>query len=437
MASQVYYMSDRSTGPDTSLVAKMLAVFDAAGLGEMIKPYDIVAIKVHCGEYNNTGYLRPVYARALADKIKSLGGRPFVCDTTTLTYNPFPGRVTALDEMLTAERNGYNSGTLGCPFIVADGFFGTDDYRVDLPEGVIVKETYIAKAVAMADVMIALTHFKGHATGVFGGAIKNMGIGCQSKRGKYNIHQARHPEWGMNLSEFNPHLCIGRDCPQWQLCEDCCPYGLFRITDHTIEWRAEECVNCQSHMTVINCGVLNRPINNIDAAAAAMADGALAVVKTVGRDKVGFVNLAIDATPACDCAMWSDRPVVNNIGVFASRDPVAIDCACRDMVNQAAGVVGSRAHETGVLAPGVPKLSSAASTVGASDGLQINTGVRNGLGSADYKLVDCHVPDPSYFRYQYDPRPVGQKFGSLFKKDPIFPAQGFKRAEKVDLSTLR
>ena len=168
-----------------------------------------------------------------------------------------------------------------------------------------------------------------------------------------------------------------------------------------------------------------------------MADGALAAVKAVGRDKVGFINLAIDITPMCDCLMYSDRPIVPNIGVFASHDPVAIDCACIDMVSQAAGVPGSKAHEAGVLSPGVPKLPAAASSVGASDRLQINTGVRNGLGSEDYELVECQVPDPSYYRFQFDPRPVRQKFGKLFKEEPAFPPQGFKRAEKVDLSTLR
>ena len=81
-ASEVYYMNARSESPQTSLVAKMLTVFEAAGLDQMIKPGDLVAIKIHCGEWNNTAYLRPVYPRALADRIKELGGRPFVCDTT-------------------------------------------------------------------------------------------------------------------------------------------------------------------------------------------------------------------------------------------------------------------------------------------------------------------------------------------------------------------
>ena len=159
--SKVYYMDAHSESTETSLAAKMVTVFDAAGLDEIVEPNDIVAIKVHCGEWNNSAYLRPLYARTLADRIKELGGRPFVCDTTTSTYSPWGSRSSELDILLTAERNGYSSATLGCPFICADGFIGTNDFRVDIPEGYILKEAYVAQAIAAADALIALTHFKG------------------------------------------------------------------------------------------------------------------------------------------------------------------------------------------------------------------------------------------------------------------------------------
>ena len=133
MSSDVYFMDARSDSADTSLIAKTTTVFDAAGLDKLITPGDVVAIKLHCGEWNSSAYLRPVYARAIADRVKELGGRPFVCDTTTLTYSPFSTRATELDLLQTAERNGYSSAVLGCPFIVADGFVGTSDYRSKRP----------------------------------------------------------------------------------------------------------------------------------------------------------------------------------------------------------------------------------------------------------------------------------------------------------------
>src|SRR5512139_324915 len=109
MGSKVYFMDGRSYSTQTSMVAKMLTVFEAAGFDGLIRKGDMVAIKVHCGEWNNTAYLRPVYARALADRIKSLGGRPFVCETSTLTYGPYCSRSMGLDLVQTAERNGYTS----------------------------------------------------------------------------------------------------------------------------------------------------------------------------------------------------------------------------------------------------------------------------------------------------------------------------------------
>ena len=116
---------------------------------------------------------------------------------------------------------------------MADGFNGTDDVRVDLPEGYILKEAYIAKAIALADVMIVLTHFKGHPLGVIGGSIKNLGIGAQSKRGKHNVHMGGHPRYGLGATtDFHPELCKGRSgCDRWQDCEGCCPYGLFHVTE--------------------------------------------------------------------------------------------------------------------------------------------------------------------------------------------------------------
>ncbi|MBI4831430.1 MAG: DUF362 domain-containing protein [Candidatus Lindowbacteria bacterium] len=122
MASKVYYMDDRAKAIQDSLVAKMLTVFEAAGLQNTISPGDTVAIKLHMGEYNNTAYLRPVYARALVDKVKELGGEPMVVDTTTLPYTPFASRITALDYLNTAYRNGYQEREIqpahGRPFEV-------------------------------------------------------------------------------------------------------------------------------------------------------------------------------------------------------------------------------------------------------------------------------------------------------------------------------
>jgi uncharacterized Fe-S center protein len=438
-------MNARSASLETGLVSKLLAVFDAAGFDKLIKPKDVVAIKTHCGEWNNTGYLRPVYARALVDRVKSLGGRPFVCDTTTLPYSPYASRVTELDFLTTAERNGYSPAVLGCPFICADGFMGTDDYRVELPEGYILKEAFIATAIAAADVLITLTHFKGHIMGVIGGAIKNLGIGAQSKRGKFNVHMGGHPRYGFaGTATLHPEKLAARNNGNdgtWL--EGLCPYGLVHVTDTSIEWDQENCPACRACMgPMTSCGVLEVRNANQEAANAAIADACLAAIKAVGKGKVAFINLALDLTPGCDCQGFSDMPIVPNLGVFASYDPVAIDKACIDKATAAMGISGSTAAEKGVLDAGERKFEACSSRApGVSEEIQLVTGEIIGLGSRLYDLVEVVQGKPEDFAFSPDSRPVGLRFRDKFAKFSPFPynrydGKGFLREDDVDLGRV-
>ena len=444
MASKVYYMNARSESPQTGLVPKLLTVFDAAGFDALIKPGDVVAIKLHCGEWNNTAYLRPVYARALADRVKSLGGRPFVCDTTTLPYGPYATRVTELDILTTAERNGYSPAVLGCPFICADGFMGTDDYRIDLPEGYILKEAYIASAIAAADVLITLTHFKGHAMGVVGGALKNLGIGAQSKRGKFNVHMGGHTRYGLGAAAFHPENFKGRKGEKgWEILEEVCPYDLIHVTEDSVEWEREKCVNCIACLGPMSSrGIIELDEANFQATNAAIADACLATVKAVGKDKVAFINLALDLAPGCDCVNYSDMPVVPNLGVFAGYDPVALDKACIDKAAEAVGVSGSVAEEMGVLDSGKRKFELCAPLLaGLSEETQLNTGEIIGLGSRQYEIVEVAEKRLEDFVFPPDPRPVGVRFRGKFAKIPPFPydrhgGKGFLREEEVDLERV-
>ena len=445
--SQVYWMDAHSNSTETSLVSKMLTVFDEAKLDQMVKPNDVVAIKIHCGEWNNTAYLRPVYARALADRNKELGGRPFVCDTTTSTYSPFGSRATELDILLTAERNGYSSATLGCPFICADGFIGTSDFRVDLPEGYLLKEAYVAQAIAAADVLIALTHFKGHPMGVIGGALKNLGIGAQSKRGKFNVHMGGHPKYGLGAAaEFHPEAFKGKaNTPGWEILEDCCPFDLWHINGNDeIEWDRERCATCLGCFGVMGSrGILDIPSVNFDALDVAIADACLAVEKVVGRDKVGYINMALDVSPACDCGNHSDVPIVPDLGVFASTDAVAIDMACVDAAKRSIGIAGSAAETMEAHHAGDRKFEAASATFhGQSEVASINTGHENGLGSRDYELVDVKPADGEKYRFPYDRRPSRQRFMERFEKFQPFPydrhdGKGFAREDEVDIEAMK
>jgi len=445
MSSRVFYMNARSQSLQTGLVPKMLTVFEAAGFDSTIRPGDLVAIKTHCGEWNNTAYLRPVYARALADHVKALGGRPFVCDTTTLPYSPMASRSTEVDLMVTAERNGFTPAALGCPFICADGFMGTDDVRVPLPEGFILKEAYVATAIAAADALIVLSHFKGHPIGVVGGAIKNLGIGAQSKRGKFNVHMGGHPKYGFGAANgFHPESYKGRKGdPNWRELEEACPFGLIHVTEDSVEWERDRCNNCIAcRNLMVGRGIFKLSPDNFRATNAAMADACLATVKTVGRDRVGFINLAIDVSPWCDCAPFADVPIVSNLGVMASSDPVAIDKACLDMVKQSLGQRGSRAEERGVMGVGQRKFEACSPLVAdVSEEVQVNTGELIGLGSTRYELVTAAEKPMASFVFPPDPRPVGTRLRDKVNRVPPFPydrqdGRGFLREEAVDLERV-
>ncbi|MHA1208007.1 MAG: DUF362 domain-containing protein [Candidatus Freyarchaeota archaeon] len=438
--SEVFYMDDRSESTTTSLVAKALHLFDVAGLSECIDKGDYVAVKLHMGEWNNTAYLRPVYVRAIVDKIKELGGRPFVVDTTTLPYAPFCYRTNAWDHYMTIERNGFNSGTVGCPVIIGDGFLGTDDVRVDLPEGYLLKEQYVATAIACADAMIVLTHFKGHPMGVFGGSIKNIGVGCASKRGKYNLHLSLHPTLGLQVLSYFPQYCAGRECPKWEVCEAICPEGALVVPEEgPIQFKRELCKGCLSHLfQTLDCGVFAslEMLDFLEASSVAIADSALASMKTFEPGKVGFINFAIDSTPWCDCIPYSDRPIIPNLGVFASKDIVAIDRACLDMAVQSTGMPGSAAEQKFVMSPGIPKFSAAGSFMGISEDIQCNVGQEIGLGSKEYELKTVEPMESAVSTFLH-PDPAGSVLKRFYKRIHPVPKEGFKRVEQPDLQKVR
>ena len=314
--------------------------------------------------------------------------------------------------------------------------------RVDLPEGFILREAYVAKAIALADVLIVLTHFKGHPMGVIGGSVKNMGIGAQSKRGKYNVHMGGHPTYSLPATIVehpeNVNDAVLEAIP------DICPYGALERVNGSYVWHREKCTSCLGCLgLMISNGVWDVPVENYQAAQAAMADGALAVIKVLDG-KIGFINHAIDVSPMCDCLDHSDKPIVPHIGIFAGRDPVALDQACLDAITAAPGSPGSAADDWDVLQPGSHKFTHTSMPVpGFSEEVQLNTGVKNGLGTKEYELIEIEAdPSPQRYVYNVDPRMIGPRYSGLFARENPFPAErhegsGFARRERVDLESVR
>ena len=254
-----------------------------------------------------------------------------------------------------------------------------------------------------------------------------------------------HPEYGVGAAvKFKPEAFAGKaNDPEWQLIEDSCPFGLFKVTDDDkIEWDRARCVTCLGCLGVMNPrGIFEPSQAQFDATDVAIADAALGVVKAV--PKVGFVTVAVDVSPKCDCAGFSDVPIVPHLGVFASTDPVAIDQACVDKARHAPGIPGSLSEEMGVDAPGDRKFDLAGAAIeGLSEQTTINTGVVIGLGSRDYELITVAPAGREKFTFPYDRRPSRVRFQKVFEKLQVFPydrhdGRGFDRLPSVDLDAVK
>ena len=395
--SKVWFMDARARRFLESTAIKGRQILERSGWLDNLQRGDIVAVKTHMGEAYNVGYLRPVIISTLVDLLKERGLRPFVTDTTTMPYHPWISRTLAMDHLETANKNGFNQGTVGCPIVMADGWLGTDDVIVDLQgRGNYLKKQFVARAIADADALLSVAHFKGHPAGGYGGSLKNIGVGGASKRGKMNLHGALAGDKPV----IDAKLCPGRSCEWWQVCEDCCPEGSIKVTDKGLEVDLESCVYCFAcaNLCVNMAGVKSiQRFDHLPTLGRRIADSALAAMMTKEEGKAFFLNFAMDISPSCDCYGWTDTPIVNGLGILASYDPVAVDKACIDMMNAAPGLLNSEAEEFGALACGAKKLNL---IKGKDVEAQIQGGVANGLGSADYAIEDGAAgPEPGGDRH--------------------------------------
>ena len=327
MASKVYF-ADLRTDVHENLQQKLTRLMKTAGMGDIDFQDKFVAIKLHSGEPGNLAFLRPNWARTVADFVKERGGKPFLTDCNTLYVG---GRKNALDHMDSAMLNGFNPMTTGCQIIIADGLKGSDEVEVPVVGGEYVKNAKIGRAVMDADVFISLTHFKGHEEAGFGGCLKNIGMGCGSRAGKMEQHNAGKP----HVAEKH---CIG--CGQ---CRKICAHGAPIIENGKAHIDHDKCVGCGRCIAVCpkNAVQINWDETTINLNRK-IAEYTKAVVD--GRPCF-HISLVIDVSPNCDCRPENDMAIVPNVGMFASFDPVALDMACVDAVNAQTPLRGSAADD--------------------------------------------------------------------------------------------
>ena len=293
--AKVWFSEANATNWTESMICKTKDLFYEAKLNECFEKGDEVAIKIHYGEYNRTAILRPEYIAAIVEEVKACGGHPYVVNDTTLSYHTYNSMAISQYQMEGAIRHGYTDATFGCPVLIADGYSGEDDYRVDLPEGLILKETYIGRAIAEADAMIVLAHARGHSITMYGGVLKQLGIGCQSKRGKYITHLAHwgDPHDAIGWPKFTDK-CPGKACKFHQMCDDSCPRNAHHVGEHGKVWYPERCRLCYScQVTCIFSGMTGITFeeNYFPNAMIAHADAALGALKCFDEGQGGLHQL--------------------------------------------------------------------------------------------------------------------------------------------------
>ena len=314
MEKSKVYFTDFRTQIDVSLTEKLKKLCRKAGIGDIDYEGKFVAIKMHFGELGNLAFLRPNYARAVAELVKENGGKPFLTDCNTL----YPGsRKNALDHLYNAEVNGFNSVTTGCYVIIADGLKGTDEAEVPVPNGKYCKTALIGHALYDADVIISLSHFKGHEMTGFGGAIKNIGMGGGSRAGKMQQHNDGKPV-------VIPELC--RSCKR---CAKQCGSDAISYESGKAVINQELCKGCGR---CIGACAFDAITTHNDAAGEALCGKMAEYTAAILNEKPNFhISLIMDVSPNCDCHGENDAPILPDIGMLASFDPVALDQACADL----------------------------------------------------------------------------------------------------------
>ena len=327
MASKVYF-ADLRADVHENLQQKLTRLMKTAGMGDIDFQDKFVAIKLHFGEPGNLAFLRPNWARTVADFVKERGGKPFLTDCNTLYVG---GRKNALDHMDSAMLNGFNPMTTGCQIIIGDGLKGSDEVEVPVVGGEYVKNAKIGRAIMDADVFISLTHFKGHEEAGFGGCLKNIGMGCGSRAGKMEQHNAGKPHVAQKH-------CIG--CGQ---CRKICAHGAPIIENGKAHIDHDKCVGCGRCIAVCPKDAVRI---NWDETTANLNCKIAEYTKAVVDGRPCFhISLVIDVSPNCDCRPENDMAIVPNVGMFASFDPVALDMACVDAVNAQTPLRGSAADD--------------------------------------------------------------------------------------------
>lgn len=362
MASPVYFANTHCRSSKDNNLTKIKKLCRAIDIASFVKPDDLTAIKLHFGEHGNDTYLHPLFARTVVDQVHALGAKAFLTDTTTLYSG---SRSNAIDHLHTAYAHGFAYSNMLAPVIIADGLDGQNEklVPVNLKH---FKNVRIATEITKAQSMIMLSHFKGHEMAGFGGAIKNLAMGCASFLGKRDQHNTK--------LAVNQQTCVA--CGQ---CIPVCPATSIHFNEaKRAAIDTDSCLGCFECITVCQTKAIDIDWEtDLPLFMERMTEYAYGAVQGK-QGRIGYINAVINVTPDCDCVGWSDTPLVPNIGLLASTDPIALDQACFDLVKQAQGYDGTPSGEDKFTARWDK-------TYGL---MQLTYGEAIGLGSTEYELIE-------------------------------------------------
>lgn len=354
--SEVYFIKVTVSEGGKAISQKAQKLFKAGNFSKCFEKNDFTAVKVHVGEEGNNTHITAPCLKGLIDELHSLETVPFLSDSSTLYVGH---RSNAVNHSVVADNHGFNPEVLGAPFIVADGLFGTSETVIEI-DGIQNKEVYIGNEFANCQSILSIAHFTGHLAACFGATLKTLGMGCASKKGKLKQHAALT-------------LVIGDKC---RLCAEClkhCPGDAITLEKIKAHIDQDKCIGCAECMAFcrfnaveLNWGRETRALQEN------VAEYALGVLKNK-KTKAVFFNFVMSVTKDCDCFGTPNmQKIVDDIGILASTDPVAIDQASLDLVEEKTGRNLQELVDNKELDPT----------------FQISHAEKIGLGSREYKLVE-------------------------------------------------
>jgi uncharacterized protein len=330
MAEKVYWLEATDNESDESLCGKLGDLIAAHDLLGFITAGDVTAVKTHFGESAKLGYARPIYFKMLGEGIRNKGGEPFLTETSTLYKG---NRDNAIRHIAHAHRQGFDLAATGMPIIMADGLFGDEEYDVPI-SGKRYSSVHIAKLFAKCQALVMVSHFTGHLLAGFGASLKNLGMGCTSRKGKMAQHSTAKPK-------IAKKKCTGCGvCSQW------CPEAAISLVDDLAVIDAGKCIGCGECLAMCRFDAVkyNWQTNHADLQEK-IVEHAMGVVSLFPAKGL-YINILTRISKDCDCMGHGFEKIMPDVGILVSKDPVALDLASLDLVEQRSGqMLAKMAHD--------------------------------------------------------------------------------------------